>query len=62
MYINSDKGVGLMIQKGDLVRRIDQPDRLTYRVKYIIDNRATVRSVKLPITTIVPLSKLIKVN
>ncbi|GAB6098533.1 hypothetical protein JCM16358_04120 [Halanaerocella petrolearia] len=51
-----------MIQPGDLVRLKGQLDGVTYRVKYIVGDRVTVELVELPLTTIFPRVKLIKVD
>ena len=51
-----------MIKQGDLVRLEGQLDELTYRVKYIINDRATVEVTNLPLTTILPLEQLIKIK
>ncbi|GAB6139085.1 hypothetical protein [Halanaerobaculum tunisiense] len=51
-----------MIKQGDLVRLQGQLDELTYRVKYIINDRATVEVTNLPLTTILPLEQLTKIK
>ncbi|AGB41148.1 hypothetical protein Halha_1200 [Halobacteroides halobius DSM 5150] len=50
-----------MIKEGDLVYLKGQLDGITYKVKHITkDKRVTLELVDLPLTTIVPLTKLVK--
>ncbi|WP_408954354.1 hypothetical protein [Natroniella sp. ANB-PHB2] len=49
-----------MIEVGDLVQIKDQLECLTYEVTYIIEQRATLEAIELPLMTIAPLSCLIK--
>ena len=51
-----------MIKVGDLVKPHNQSNPLTYKVIYIINRRATVEALHLPLTTILPVHQLTKLK
>ncbi|MCK8827832.1 hypothetical protein MWH25_08770 [Natroniella acetigena] len=51
-----------MIEIGDLVRIKNQLEDLTYKVTYVIEQRATLEAIELPLITIAPLSCLTKIE